>query len=167
MADCDLVLFSGGSSVGVRDLGEEVIGEIGPPGVLIHGVKLKPGKPVLIGMAATTPVFGLPGHPVSAMVCFDYFVRPAICSLEGRGTDRLLPRGSIMARLTHNINSAPGRRDVIRVKLKKTDTHWRADPIFGKSGSISTLSRADGYFEIEEDSQGVTEDSIIKVYLFQ
>ncbi len=79
----DIVLFSGGSSVGVRDLGEQVVEALGPPGILVHGVTLKPGKPILIGLSGTTPIFGLPGHPVSAMVCFDFFVKPAIRQLSG------------------------------------------------------------------------------------
>jgi molybdopterin molybdotransferase len=162
----DIVLFSGGSSVGVRDLGEQVVAALGPPGVLVHGVKLKPGKPVLIGMGGTTPIFGLPGHPVSAMVCFDFFVRPAMLSLTGECIPKDLPSPSIAARLVRNINSAAGRRDVIRVRLIKEDNQWYADPIFGKSGSISTLSRADGYFQIDEDSQGVTENTIIQVSLY-
>lgn len=162
----DIVLFSGGSSVGVRDLGEQVIEALGPPGILVHGVTLKPGKPVLIGMSGTTPIFGLPGHPVSAMVCFDMFVGPAIERLSGRKQQPELPTPSIAARLTRNINSAPGRRDVIRVRLFLEGEIWNAEPILGKSGSISTLSRAHGYFLIDEDSQGVNENSVIKVYLY-
>lgn len=163
----DIVLFSGGSSVGVRDLGEQVVEELGPPGILVHGVTLKPGKPVLIGLSGNTPVFGLPGHPVSALVCFDTFVKPAIQKLSGQVKIPKLPTPYIMATLTRNINSAPGRRDVVRVKITKEDHAWLATPVLGKSGSISTLSRSDGYFLIEEDSQGVTENSAIKVHLFQ
>lgn len=162
----EIVLFSGGSSVGVRDLGEQVIEVLGPPGILVHGVALKPGKPVLIGMSGTTPIFGLPGHPVSAMVCFDMFVRPAIERFSGRKQRPELPTPSIAARLTRNINSAPGRRDVIRVRLFREGEIWNAEPILGKSGSISTLSRAHGYFLIDEDSQGVNENSVVKVYLY-
>ncbi len=163
----DIVLFSGGSSVGVRDLGEQVVEALGPPGILVHGVTLKPGKPVLIGQSGATPIFGLPGHPVSALVCFDFFVKPAIHQLSGRRNNPMLPAPYIMATLSRNINSAPGRRDVIRVKVIKDDKNWIAAPVLGKSGSISTLSRSDGYFLIDEDSQGVTENSVIKVYLFQ
>ncbi|MDK9707351.1 MAG: molybdopterin molybdotransferase MoeA [Desulforhopalus sp.] len=164
--DNDIVLFSGGSSVGVRDLGEQVIEELGPPGVLVHGVTLKPGKPVLIGMSGTTPIFGLPGHPVSAMVCFDFFVRPAMEYLCGMRDHSASSAPSITARLSRNLNSAPGRLDVVRVKLTKEGEAWTADPILGKSGSISTLSRAHGYFLIDEDSQGVTQNSMIQVYLY-
>jgi molybdopterin molybdotransferase len=162
----DIVLFSGGSSVGVRDLGEQAIEALGPPGILVHGVALKPGKPVLIGMSNTTPIFGLPGHPVSAMVCFDFFVRRAMESLAGEFNVPELPAPWVMATLTRNINSAAGRRDVIRVKLVQESTQWYAEPILGKSGSISTLSRAHGYFQIDEDSQGMTENTPIKVYLY-
>lgn len=162
----DIVLFSGGSSVGMRDLGEQVVAALGPPGILVHGVTLKPGKPLLIGLCGTTPIFGLPGHPVSAMVCFDFFVKPAILQLSGRLLNRKLPTPYIMARLARNINSAPGRRDVIRVKLCKEDENWIAVPVVGKSGSISTLSRSDGYFQIDEDSQGLTEKALVKVYLY-
>jgi molybdopterin molybdotransferase len=162
----DLVLFSGGSSVGVRDLGEQVVEALGPPGILVHGVTLKPGKPVLIGQSGRTPIFGLPGHPVSALVCFDFFVKPAIELLSGRSARPKLPNSYIMAGLTRNINSAPGRLDVVRVKIIKEDETWRAEPVLGKSGSISTLSRSDGYFLIDEDSQGVNEISAVKVYLY-
>ena len=163
----DLILFSGGSSVGVKDLGEQIIAALGPPGILVHGVALKPGKPVLIGMSETTPIFGLPGHPVSALVCFDFFVRPAIRQLSGQKNVPELPTPYIAAALTRNVNSAAGRRDVVRVKMLQDGTAWLADPVLGKSGSISTLSRSDGYFFIEEDSQGLLEHSIVKVHLFQ
>jgi molybdopterin molybdotransferase len=163
----DIVLFSGGSSVGVRDLGEQVVEALGPPGPLVHGVTLKPGKPVLIGMSGDCPLFGLPGHPVSAMVCFDFFVRPAMETLSGINTDFEQPIPSVTARLNRNINSAAGRLDVVRVKILQEEDHWIAEPILGKSGSISTLSRSHGYFLIEEDSQGALENSEIQVYLFR
>ena len=163
----DIVLFSGGSSVGMRDLGEQAVDALGPPGILVHGVTLKPGKPVLIGMSNRTPVFGLPGHPVSAMVCFDTFVKPAIDQISGKRMDKEMPVPSISARITRSINSAPGRLDVVRVTLARTEENWIAEPVLGKSGSISTLSRADGYFLIKEESQGVTENSVIEVHLFQ
>lgn len=161
----DVVLFSGGSSVGVRDLGEQVITALGPPGILVHGVALKPGKPVLIGMSGGTPIFGLPGHPVSAMVCFDLFVAPTMEILSGLSGE-CRPRPYLLATLARNLNSAAGRRDIVRVRLQQNGEHWLADPVLGKSGSISTLSRAHGYFEIEESIQGVNENSTVKVFLY-
>lgn len=165
-AENDIVLFSGGSSVGVRDLGEQVIEELGPPGILVHGVKLKPGKPVIIGLSGDTPIFGLPGHPVSAMVCFDFFIKPAIEKLSGlRPAPDYIMKG-IEAKLSRNMNSAPGRLDVIRVRLEEEASELIATPVMGKSGSISTLVRADGFFLIDEDSQGITENTKVKVTLF-
>ncbi len=163
----DIVLFSGGSSVGTRDLGEEAVDALGPPGVFIHGVALKPGKPILMGLSGTTPVFGLPGHPVSALVCFDLFIKPAIRKLSGINYNPELPQPAIAAKLSRNINSAPGRKDIVRVRLQFENGTWIAHPILGKSGSISTLSRAHGYFLIDEDSQGVSEETAVEVYLYQ
>ncbi|NNK57219.1 MAG: molybdopterin molybdotransferase MoeA [Desulfofustis sp.] len=162
----NLVLFSGGSSVGMRDLGEQAIERIGNPGILVHGVSLKPGKPVIIGLCDGTPVFGLPGHPVSAMVCFDFFVRPAIEILSGITPVSTINQPSVQARLKRNINSAAGRLDVVRVQLELEGDVLQARPILGKSGAISTLSQAHGYFLIDEDSQGVSSDDTVDVYLY-
>ena len=166
IADNSLVLFSGGSSVGMRDLGEQAIERIGNPGILVHGVSLKPGKPVIIGLCDGTPVFGLPGHPVSAMVCFDFFVRPAIEVLSGVTPSTLDNQPALKARLQRNINSAAGRLDVVRVALEADEGELLARPVLGKSGAISTLSQAHGYFLIDEDSQGVSTNDIVDVYLY-
>jgi len=165
--ETDLVLFSGGSSVGMRDLGEQAIERLGNPGILIHGVSLKPGKPVIIGLCNDTPVFGLPGHPVSAMVCFDFFVRPTILSLSGRLHKDVGFHPSVTAKLMRNINSAAGRLDVVRVTLTFSEGTMEAHPVLGKSGAISTLSQADGYFLIDEDCQGCNTEEFVEVYLYQ
>jgi molybdopterin molybdotransferase len=162
----DIVLFSGGSSVGMRDLGEQAIESLGKPGILVHGVTLKPGKPIIIGLSNATPIFGLPGHPVSAMVCFEFFVEPAIRYLSGLRDPEKLPKPVIIARLGRNINSAPGRRDLIRVQLLKNECGWIAEPVLGKSGAVTTLSRAHGSFVIDEDSQGLTKDTEVEVSLY-
>ena len=164
-AENDLVLFSGGSSVGTRDLGERAIETLGKPGVLVHGVTLKPGKPILIGLHDQIPIFGLPGHPVSAMVCFDIFVNQAIQKLSGANDVSFT--ATAKAILGRNIASAAGRRDIVMVKLSKKDDILIAEPVLGKSGSISTLSRAHGYIVIPETLQGLTEKSEVEVYLYQ
>ncbi|PID76517.1 MAG: molybdopterin molybdenumtransferase MoeA [Deltaproteobacteria bacterium] len=161
----DMVLFSGGSSVGVRDLGEQTIARLGNPGILVHGVSLKPGKPVIIGLAGKTPVFGLPGHPVSALVCYELFVLPAICAISGLEQQEY--KTAVYARLSRNINSAAGRRDVVRVRLEKSAEGLTAVPIISKSGSISSLAEADGYFIIDEDSQGIYQDTNVEVIVFK
>lgn len=163
----DLVIFSGGSSVGMRDLGEQAINRIGNPGVLVHGVSLKPGKPVIISLCNSTPVFGLPGHPVSAHVCFDFFVRPAIFSLSGKSLQTAVPKPTVRAQLKRNINSAAGRLDVVRVQLTFEEDSLYAIPVMGKSGAISTLSKAHGYFLIEEDVQGLSTNEFVEVMLYQ
>lgn len=165
--DNDLVLFSGGSSVGMRDLGEKVIERLGNPGILVHGVTLKPGKPLIIGLHNNTPLFGLPGHPVSAMVCFELFVEPAIQLLSGHKKNKNHPKPTINAVLERNINSAAGRLDLVRVRLHEENGVLLAQPVLGKSGSISTLSRAHGYFLIDENLQGLAKDSDVKVHLLQ
>lgn len=166
VSENDMVLFSGGSSVGVRDLGERAIDELGNPGILVHGVTLKPGKPIIIGQHGNALVFGLPGHPVSALICFETFVRPAIIQLAGNR--QVQHRTTVFATLNRNINSAAGRRDIVRVQLIKNERtqNFTAAPILGKSGSISSLAKADGYFVIDESSQGAYEGSTVEVTLF-
>ncbi len=167
VTETDIVLFSGGSSVGMRDLGEQAIARLGSPGVLVHGVALKPGKPIIIGYGRNTPIFGLPGHPVSAAVCFDLFVKPVIHFLSGLNYYDHLPAATVKAVLKRNINSAAGRLDVIRVRLSSDDHGYHAYPVLGRSGAISSLSRAHGYFVIDEDTQGIQEENLIEVYLYQ
>jgi len=167
VSENDLVIFSGGSSVGARDLGEKVIESLGNPGVIVHGVTLKPGKPILIGIHNQKPLFGLPGHPVSAMVCFDLFVAKAIEKLSGRDNTDNHPSAYVEAQLKKNIHSAPGRKDIVRIELNISDNTLFATPVLGKSGSISTLSRSHGYLIVEEPVQGITENSTVKVYLYK
>ncbi len=163
----NVVLFSGGSSVGMRDLGERVIEKLGNPGILVHGVALKPGKPIIIGLSNNSAIFGLPGHPVSAMVCFDFFVKPALLLLSGIPDPQQGFRPGVRAILERNINSAAGRLDLIRVQLEKQpDALPLAIPVLGKSGSISTLSRAHGYFLINESAQGLGKGTEVMVQLF-
>lgn len=164
----DVVLFSGGSSVGMRDLGERVIEKLGNPGILVHGVALKPGKPIIIGLSNGTAIFGLPGHPVSAMVCFELFVDPALQFLAGIPHPENTRLPSVSAILDRNINSAAGRLDLVRVQLQEqNDSLPLAIPVLGKSGSISTLSRAHGYFLIDEALQGLNKDTQVEVHLLQ
>ncbi|MFC1826500.1 gephyrin-like molybdotransferase Glp [Thermodesulfobacteriota bacterium] len=163
----DIVLLSGSSSVGVRDLGEKVIEKLGNPGILVHGVTVKPGKPVIIARVDDTMIYGLPGHPVSAAVSFDLFVRPAISHLSGITDDGLPRHRTIKARLMRNLNSASGRTDFVRVRIKIVeDKEPEAYPILGKSGAISTMVKAHGFIKIDEKLQGLKEGEIVEVKLF-
>jgi len=163
----EIVLLSGSSSVGTRDLGEQVIEKMGSPGILVHGVAIKPGKPVIIARADDVMIFGLPGHPVSAAVAFDLFVRPAIMHLAGITDDGLPRYRTIKARLRRNLNSASGRTDFVRVQVKMfQDREPEAYPILGKSGALSTMVKAHGYVEIAEKLQGLKEGEMVEVRLF-
>jgi molybdopterin molybdotransferase len=163
----DLVLLSGSSSVGTRDLGERVIEKMGPPGILLHGVAIRPGKPVIIGREKDKMIFGLPGHPVSAAVAFDLFVKPVLKQLSGLESDSLPDYRTVDARLMRNLNSTSGRTDFVRVRLEKQDSgEMAAIPILGKSGALSTMVKAQGYIEITETLQGLQEGEIVEVKLF-
>ena len=163
----DIVLLSGSSSVGTRDLGEKVIEKLGSPGIIVHGVAVKPGKPVIIARADDCMIFGLPGHPVSAAVAFDLFVRPAIFHLSGIAAKGLPEYRTIKARLMRNLSSASGRTDYVRVQVKIiAGKKAEAYPILGKSSALSTMVKAHGYVEIAEKLQGLKEGELVEVKLF-
>jgi molybdopterin molybdotransferase len=159
------VIISGGSSVGVRDVTLEVLNRLGKPGVLIHGVSVKPGKPTILAIADNRPIFGLPGHPVSAMIIFDLFVRPLISWLQG-GQYNYNSAKEIEAELTCNMVSDSGREDNIRVFVYEKDKKFYAEPILGKSGLISTMVRASGLIKIGLNIEGVEKGSKVMVRLF-
>lgn len=158
----DLILISGGSSVGTRDLTSELIERLGSPGVLVHGVKLKPGKPTILAVADGVPVVGLPGHPVSAQVVYGLFVAPLLRQMQGLTPEPEF-RPTVRARLTKNIASTAGRTDVVRVRLFRQDGEVRAEPVHGKSGLISTLVRADGIVIIPSAREGLLAGDMVEV----
>ena len=164
-ASCQLVIISGGSSVGARDYTERAINSLGSPGVLIHGMAVKPGKPTIFGMIGSTPVFGLPGHPVAAMTVCQQLVKVAVCKLMGQQqrTDVFV----ILACLSRNLPSVPGRDDFINVRLSKQDGKYMAIPILGKSGMISTISEADGTVHIPADKSGLYQGEVVEVVLIK
>jgi len=161
----EAVIISGGSSVGVRDVTLEVLNRLGKPGVLIHGVSVKPGKPTILAIADNRPIFGLPGHPVSAMIIFDLFVRPLISWLQG-GEDNYNSAKKIEAELTCNVVSDSGREDYVRVFIYKEGEKFYAEPILGKSGLISTMVRASGLIKIELNIEGLEKGNKVIVRLF-
>jgi molybdopterin molybdotransferase len=164
LAQVDVLILSAGSSVSTRDMTAQVIAALGEPGVLVHGVSLKPGKPTILAMIGEKPVFGLPGNPVSCMVTFDLFVAPTLHRLAGRTNGE--HRQSVAARLARNVASAPGREDYFQVRLdRRPDGVW-AEPVFGKSNLIYTLVKADGMVRIDLDTSGLTEGQWVQVILF-
>lgn len=159
----DCLILSGGSSVGVKDYTTEVIESLGEPGVFIHGISIKPGKPTILALADRKPIIGLPGHPASAMVIFRLFGERIIKKCSGQQWKKKPER--VSARITKNIPSAPGRSDYIRVRLFEQDGEWWADPIIGKSGLITTLVKSDGIVEIQSEKEGIIQGENVPVIL--
>jgi molybdopterin molybdotransferase len=164
MAQADLVVVSAGSSVSTRDVTARAIGSLGQPGVLVHGVAIRPGKPTIMAVVGGKPVFGLPGNPASAMITFDLFVTPAIHVLSG--CHPLPEQRRIQARLTRNIPSAPGREDYVPVKIEERDGELYAEPVFGKSNLMFALVRADGVARVPIDRSGLSAGEFVTVRMF-
>ncbi|WP_053361123.1 gephyrin-like molybdotransferase Glp [Bacillus sp. FJAT-27251] len=157
----DILILSGGSSVGAKDYTTEVIQSLGEPGVFVHGISIKPGKPTILAVANGKPVIGLPGHPASAMIIFRLFGEKIIKQRQGERHGNKPER--LFARITKNIPSAPGRSDYIRVRLFEKEGEWWADPIIGKSGLITTLVKSDGIVEIQSEKEGILQGEHVPV----
>ncbi len=166
LRDCSIVLISGGSSVGVMDLTAKIIGSLGAPGVVFHGVALKPGKPTIGGVVDGIPVFGLPGHPAAVTICFDIFIRPVLKLMTGARLKNFLEKRTIKARLSKNISSTHGREEHVRVLVEERDGEVWAVPVLGKSGLIRTLVIADGTVIVPARSRGIQEGEVVEVGLF-
>jgi molybdopterin molybdotransferase len=160
----DIVVFSAGSSVSTRDMAARVIDSLGKPGVLVHGVSLRPGKPTILAAVGRKPVFGLPGNPASALITFGIFVTPAIHKLSG--CSRPPQPLAVKAKLTRNIPSATGREDYVPVKIEEKNGELCADPVFGKSNLLFAMIRADGLARVPLDKAGMTAGESVEITLF-
>ncbi len=161
---CDMLVISAGSSVSARDMTARIIDELGVPGVLLHGVATRPGKPTIVGVVQGKPILGLPGNPVSAMVQFMMFGRPAIQRLQGLQGD--VPQGIVWARVDQNIASESGREDYVPATISFSEKQITARPIFGKSNLIFTLINAVGLIKIPLNVGGVVSGDWVEVRLF-
>ncbi|NLW11680.1 MAG: molybdopterin molybdotransferase MoeA [Clostridiaceae bacterium] len=162
----DLVIISGGSSAGERDHAAAAINQLGLPGVIQHGLAVKPGKPTLIGLADQLPIIGLPGHPVAAWFMADQIIDPLIELLSGR-KPRI--RKTIVAVLARAVPANHGRQSFIAVSLRDQSGSLLpiAVPAASKSGLITTLRSTDGYIIIDRDQEGLSRDSEVTVYLWE
>jgi len=163
-ASSDLIIITAGSSASARDNTAEVVRRLGAPGVLVHGLSIKPGKPAILGMVDGVPVIGLPGNPVSALVVAGLLVTPMLRRLGG--DNRPTITAAVPARLAVNVPSEAGREDYIPARLEGSPEGWIADPVFGKSNLIFTLVRADGLIRIPADTTGLPEGSRVDVIPF-
>jgi putative molybdopterin biosynthesis protein len=165
LAEADMVLTSGGTSAGIGDLLYRVIDELGPPGMLVHGIAVRPGKPAIIGVTQEKPVFGLPGYPTSALMIFNVFARPVLREMAGLPGE---PESRIVeARAAERIFSSGGRREYMPVNLVRSDiSEFMVYPVPGGSGAITTLAEADGFIEVSEGTMYLEEGSKVNVELF-
>ncbi len=163
LGEADTVWISGGSSVGARDMTLKVFESFHDMELLVHGISISPGKPTIIARVGSKAAFGLPGHTASAMVVAEVFLNPFLSRLSGRGDFPGPLHSEVEAELSRNIESATGREDYIRVRLIEKEGKRIADPIFGKSGLISTLVEADGLVRVERNTEGLYEGDRVKV----
>ena len=161
VASSQLVLISGGSSVGVKDFTVPAIQSLGEPGILVHGLAVKPGKPTIFAMIGKVPVFGLPGHPVAALTICGQLVAAAVRQMSGCLPE--LGGGGISAVMARNVASAPGRDDFVQVRVVAKESGFLAEPVFGKSGLISIMNRADGVVRIPASKSGLYEGETVLV----
>ena len=161
--DADMLIMTAGSSVSTRDYTREAINALGSPGVIQHGLAVKPGKPAIVAACDNKPVIGLPGNPVSAYLVARQLVVPIIHYLMGEAPQH---RGTIKAMLTANIASTTGREDTIPVRLIDHDGSIQAEPIFGKSNLIFTLIHADGLITVPLNSNGLKAGETVQVTPF-
>jgi len=168
LSGSDMVLITGGSSVGVADYTAKVINELGFPGVLFHGVAMKPGKPVIGGIVDGKPVFGLPGHPAAITVSFETFIEPLLIRLSGEILNTLIPsRRMVRALFGRNLSSSVGREEHIRVTVERRNGAFWAVPVLGKSGLVRTLVQADGIVIVPMNKSGLYEGEGVEVRLFK
>jgi molybdopterin molybdotransferase len=162
LESCDMVLVSGGSSVGTRDFTIDVIAAMEGSNILFHGISISPGKPTILASVRNKQFWGLPGHVVSAMVVFSRIVKPFIERISGI-RESAVEKLRLTAKLSRNVASAQGRVDFVRIRLlKKNGVNW-AEPILGKSGLISTMVKADGLIEIGMNTEGLDKGTEVDV----
>jgi molybdopterin molybdotransferase len=164
-AENDMVLISGGSSLGMRDYTVEALAALPDSRIRAHGITISPGKPTILAQSGAKLVWGLPGHVTSAMVVFAAVVRPFLDRLSGVTAE--VRRPPVMARLTRNLESAAGRVDFVRVRLVRgAEGEMLAEPILGKSGLIRTMVQADGLIAIDMNTEGLEKGDPVAVALF-
>ena len=163
----DLVLLSGGSSMGAKDIALETILSFPDAEFVFHGISIAPGKPTIFARACGKPILGLPGYPVSALVIFDLFGAPLIRRLGGEHIDALQRFArSARAVLKTNVASQIGREDYVRVTLEREAGKLLAMPLPSKSGAIFTLVKADGMVRIDMNQDGLEQGEEVEVILF-
>jgi molybdopterin molybdotransferase len=166
LGEVDMLLISGGSSVGTRDMTIQALDALPDSEILVHGIALSPGKPTILAKCGGLPVWGLPGQVTSAMIVFDRVLQPFLQKIAGQKSAPGETDIRIPARLTRNLASTPGRTEFIRTRVTPAPDGLEAEPIPGKSGLLNTMLKADGLIEIDMNSEGLPKGSRVDVILF-
>jgi molybdopterin molybdotransferase len=165
LRSCDAVITTGGTSVGGLDLVPDVVNNSGKPGVVVHGMALRPAMPTAVAALDGKPVMILSGNPVAAVIGFEVFARPLICKMLGMKQTE--PRPTVNAVMTRKVAAALGRRTFVRVRVTKKNGEFQAEPVSARgSGAISTMTRGNGFVIVPENREGVTEGEVVTVRLF-
>jgi putative molybdopterin biosynthesis protein len=162
LSQSDMVVVSAGTSKGAGDLSYQIVSKLGAPGILVHGVALKPGKPLCLGVIGKTPLVVLPGFPTSAIFTFHAFVAPVIRALTGLPPEAI---ETIQARVPVRIASELGRKEFVLVSLVDSGDGTIAFPTGKGSGSVTSFSQADGFIEIDALANALDADTIAQVIL--
>ena len=165
LSKADAVITTGGTSVGGLDLVPDAVNKMGKPGVVVHGVAMRPGMPTALAVLEGKPVMVLSGNPVAAIVGFEVFARPLICKMLGMKKEE--PRPVVKAVMARKVATALGRKNFVRVLVVNKNGEFRAEPVSARgSGTISTMTRANGFIIVPENREGVSEGEVVTVHLF-
>ena len=165
LRSCDVVITTGGTSVGGLDLVPDVVNNSGKPGVVVHGVALRPAMPTAVAALDGKPVMILSGNPVAAVIGFEVFARPLICKMLGMKQTE--PRPTLNAVMTRKVAAALGRRTFVRVRVTRRNGEFLSEPVSARgSGAISTMTRGNGFVIVPENREGVAEGEVVTVHLF-
>jgi molybdopterin molybdotransferase len=165
LLNSDAVITTGGTSVGGLDLVPNAVNKIGKPGVIVHGVAMRPAMPTAVAVLEGKPVIILSGNPVAAIIGFEVFARPLICKMLGMKKEE--PRPVVKAVMTRKVATALGRKSYVRVRVLQKNGEFRAEPVSARgSGAISTMTRGNGFVIVPENREGVSEGELVTVHLF-
>jgi molybdopterin molybdotransferase len=161
----DAVITTGGTSVGGLDLVPDAVNKLGKPGVIVHGVALRPAMPTALAVLEGKPVLILSGNPVAAIIGFEVFGRPMICKMLGMNREE--PRPIVKATLARRVASALGRKTYVRVCVTLKNGELFAEPVSAKgSGAISTMTQSNGFVVVPENREGISEGETVIVHMF-
>lgn len=161
----DAEISTGGTSVGTSDLVPEAVNELGSPGVIVHGIAMRPGMPTALAIVNKKPIMIFPGNPVAAMIAFEVFARPLICRMLGLRREESRP--TLEAKMTRRITTSLGRRTFVCVRVFQQDGEHFAEPVSARGSSlISTMTKSNGYTMVPESREGLEQGETILVHLF-